>query len=308
ARARTARAEPDLHPVGPVRGFGGSEPLVGEIVGLRTFRVDASGALLPLYSGGVWYDGENTATCSPPTGHHGRPAHAVPDDDCECGFYAYGSATAARQNRNTRHVQAVVSCWGSVVAGTQGVRAQHARIDAVWLSPRAPQWLRRRVAVRYPSARLYTDADAMLAEHPLTPLPCYEQRRPRRFSAVALGALLLAILTLGALPATALHVNNGLWLAWLVTTCAVGLLAAWLAVGVRTAGHGTAAGITLALFSWLVAPAFGLTTGLVLRAWPMLGLLRVAVAWVDRVRPWHFPVVAITGPETIQRLWASARS
>ena len=30
--------------------FSGSEPLVGEIVGLRTFRVDESGLLLPLYS------------------------------------------------------------------------------------------------------------------------------------------------------------------------------------------------------------------------------------------------------------------
>ena len=77
-------------------------------------------------------------------------------------------------------MQAVVSCWGDVVAGTQGVRAEHARIDAMWLHPTAPGWLRQRVAGRYPSARIYADPDAMLAEHPLTALACYEPPRPRR--------------------------------------------------------------------------------------------------------------------------------
>ena len=48
--------------------FAGAEPLVGEVVGLRTFRVDESGLLLPLYSNLAWYDGPNTATCAPPTG------------------------------------------------------------------------------------------------------------------------------------------------------------------------------------------------------------------------------------------------
>src|SRR5947209_4771697 len=128
--------------------FSGAEPLVGEIVGLRTFRIDDSGLLLPLYSGGTWYDGTNTATCSPPTGHHPRGPHTVPSKDCECGFYAYGTAEAAEQNRHTRYVKAVVSCWGGVVAGTKGFRAEHARIDALWVSPDAPPWLRHRVAGR----------------------------------------------------------------------------------------------------------------------------------------------------------------
>jgi hypothetical protein len=288
-----------------VRDFGGAEPLVGEIVGLRTFRVDAAGALLPLYSGGVWYDGENTATCEPPTGRHARSGHAVPDDHCECGFYAYGSAAAAQRNRNMRHVRAVVSCWGSVVAGTQGVRAEHARIDAVWLGPRAPQWLRRRVAVRYPSARVYSDADAMLAEHPLTELPCYTRPRPRRLVALALAVLLLAILTLGVLPFSVLQAAPALWVTWLVTTAAVGSFSLLLAFGVRSAGHVAAACIATALFSWLLAPAFGLTVGMALRAWPMLGLSRIAVHYAARLRPWHFPVVEIATPSP---LWASART
>ena len=54
--------------------FAGSEPLVGEIVGLRTFRVDETGLLLPLFSEGCWYDGTNTALC----GRQPEPAPAHP--------------------------------------------------------------------------------------------------------------------------------------------------------------------------------------------------------------------------------------
>jgi hypothetical protein len=44
---------------------------------------------------------------------------------------------------------------------------------------------------------------------------------------------------------------------------------------------------------------------LVLRAWPMLGLLRVSGDYVARRRPWHFPVVQLAGPAP---LWATSRS
>src|SRR5437868_14217847 len=112
--------------------FSGTEPLVGEIVGLRTFRVDESGLLLPLYSSLSWYDGANTAECAPPTGDKRESQHPVPAPNCECGFYAYGTEQAMAHQRQSRYVQAVVSCWGGVVAGTEGIRAEHARIDAIW--------------------------------------------------------------------------------------------------------------------------------------------------------------------------------
>src|SRR6266487_6407819 len=99
--------------------FSGTQLLVGEVVGLRAFRVDDSGLLLPLYSEHAWYDGPNTAVCAPPTGHHPRGPHQVPADDCECGFYAYGDPAATARNRHCRYVQAVVSCWGGIVAGTK---------------------------------------------------------------------------------------------------------------------------------------------------------------------------------------------
>ena len=99
-----------------MKQFAGLEPLVGEIVGLRTFRVDESGLLLPLYSNLAWYDGPNTATCVPPTGEPERSDHPVPAPDCECGFYAYGTAEAAERIPGTRYVEAVVSCWGRALA------------------------------------------------------------------------------------------------------------------------------------------------------------------------------------------------
>ena len=270
--------------------FSGSEPLVGEIVGLRTFRVDESGLLLPLYSNLSWYDGSNTATCAPPTGEHHRHPHAVPAPGCECGFYAYGTETAAGHNRHMRYVQAVVSCWGGVIAGTQGVRAEHARIDAIWLNPNVASWTHKRVAAHYPSARLYTDRRAMLAEHPLSTLDCYE-RNPRhriapRLGAVSAGAALLA---LGLLPTAWLRQTTLLWDAWLIATLAVAALAAWLLVGARGPGHRAAAFVTAGVLAWLVAPLFG-PTGWLLRLPLLRGILVAAGGYLLSLRPGFFPV------------------
>ncbi len=271
--------------------FSGTEPLVGEVVGLRTFRIDDSGLLLPLYSGGAWYDGANTAVCSPPTGHHPRGPHAVPADVCECGFYAYGSEAAAAQNRNTRYVRAVVSCWGGVVAGTKGLRAERARIDALWISPDAPTWLRKRVAGRYPSARMYADSSAMLAEHPLTQLSCYGRPAGRRPGAsVAAAAAGAALLALGVLPYATLRGSAALWDLWLVVVSLTAVLTGWLLVGTHGAGHFAAAFVVAGLLAWLLAPALGLS-GWLLRVPLLRGVAVGAGSYLLGLRPHHFPVV-----------------
>ena len=271
--------------------FSGVEPLVGEIVGLRTFRVDDSGLLLPLYSNGAWYDGPNTATCDPPTGHHDRGPHAVPADDCECGFYAYGSPAAAAHHRQLRYVQAVVSCWGMVVAGTHGVRAEHARIDALWLHPNAAQSLRHRVAARYPSAKWYDDVPAMLAAHPLSELPCYE-RAPRAHQLRRVAAVLgvVALLALGLLPAGLLRGYPLLWDTWLVVTGAVALLLGWLALGAHGAGHLAAAFVVAGVLAWLLAPLLGLP-GWLLRVPLLRGAAVSAAGYLATLLPHHFPVI-----------------
>ena len=59
---------------------------------------------------------------------------------CKCGFYAYGTYRAACDYAEARWLLAVVTCWGKVVPGTRGLRAQHARIEAIWLSARNVLW------------------------------------------------------------------------------------------------------------------------------------------------------------------------
>ena len=56
------------------RQFSVTEPLVGEIVGLRTFRVDESGTAAAALSDQAWYDGTNVASAMPPTGERPRSA------------------------------------------------------------------------------------------------------------------------------------------------------------------------------------------------------------------------------------------
>lgn len=271
-----------------MRPFSGAEPLVGEVVGLRTFRVDESGLLLPLYSNQAWYDGPNTAGCDPPVGGPRRD-HPVVAPDCECGFYAYGNVRAAARNRQMRYVQAVVSCWGRVVAGTQGLRAEYARVDALWLAPSIPKWIRARVVQRYPSARVYDDRAAMLAEHPLSDLPCYEPLpRPPVMRHLALAASAAVVAVLGLLPWS--WIDGPVRVVWAVT---LGWLAlAIAAVAALQHSPGRAAGVGLLLFAvaWVAAPAFGLL-GWLLRL-PVLRAAAVAVVgYLLALRPGYFPVV-----------------
>ncbi|WP_375485529.1 hypothetical protein [uncultured Jatrophihabitans sp.] len=264
--------------------FAGAEPLVGEVVALRTFRVEESGLLLPLYSEQSWTSEQNTATCT--LGNHQAPA-----DNCDCGFYAYGSPRAAAQNRGMRYVQAVVSCWGGVVAGTQGVRAQHARIDGLWLHPEAPPWLRKRVAARYPSTRLYDTVDALLTAHPLSVLPSYTPVGPRdRRPQLAAGIAGSAGLALGALPLDVLRGSAVLWACWLAAVGLVGAATLWCCLGARFPGRLVAAGIAFALTAWLVAPLFGLA-GWLLRLPVLRGALVAVGSFLLTLRPHYFPVV-----------------
>jgi hypothetical protein len=269
--------------------FSGCEPLVGEIVGLRTFRVDESGLLLPLFSNHTWYDGTNTAICAPPTGERERTNHPVASPECECGFYAYGSVCAAERNRHTRFVQAVVSCWGSVVAGTQGIRAAHARIDAIWLDARVPRDVRCRIAQTYPSARIYADRAAMLAEHPLSQLPCYEPPvRPRVVSRGLTALAGAATLALGVLPSAWLV--GAVWMVWLAATVATAALVIWLLAGTQDTGHVAAAVVTAGVLAWLAAPMFG-WAGWLLRLPVLRGILVAAGGYLLSLRPGYFPVV-----------------
>jgi hypothetical protein len=177
------------------------------------------------------------------------------------------------------------------VAGSQGVRAEHARIEALWLHPNVPAATRRRVAQRYPSARMYADREAMLAEHPLTALPCYEPPpRPHaasRAAAVLAGA---ALLTLGALPIQVLQSSALLQDVWLGATAATAVLVTYLLFAVHGVGHLAAALVTAGLLAWLAAPLFGLA-GWVLRVPLLRGFLVAGGGYLLALRPGYFPIV-----------------
>jgi hypothetical protein len=272
-----------------VRAFSGSEPLVGEVIGLRTFRVDESGLLLPLFTDLAWYDGPNHATCAPPTGEPERSDHQIASPGCECGFYAFGDLHAASRNRHSRYVLAVVACWGSVVAGTQGIRAERARIRAIWLAQSAPPWLVKRVALTYPSAQLYRDRDAMLAEHALSALPCYRPATPMPMplrTTVLLGGA--ALVGLGITPSSA--ARGTLWDFWISLVGALAVLALWLLFGARKTGHTSLGLIVAGCLAWVAAPLFGLA-GWLLRLPMLRAALVIGGSYLIGLRPGYFPVV-----------------
>lgn len=278
--------------------YGGFEPHVGQIYALRTFRVGPGGRLYPLFSTIPWVDGENTARClrSPAEPQDGSPAgttagtsagtpgvpghegtghpsgHVAPGPDCACGFYAYGSEAAAGEYPYARHVRAVVSCWGRIIAGTRGVRAQFCRIEALWLSAAVPDEVVAQVRACYPSVAIYRAPELLLAEHPLTPLDCYELRPASRWSrpGPVLPVAAAVAVVLGVLPTGWLGGDGGAELVW----GACGLLFLTLAAcfGRRASadlGRQRRRLWCLAVGLWALAPFAGFL-GLVLIRFPLM--------------------------------------
>ncbi len=252
--------------------YAGFEPQVGEIRALRTFRVGPGGALYPLFSSQPWVDGANSAQCLAV----GRPgpeamAHAAPAPDCTCGFYAYACETSAAEYPNARHVLAVVACWGRVIAGTRGIRAEHARVEALWLSDTVPPDLANMVRRRYPTTSVYADKAAMLAEHPPTELDCYEvpTSGERRWRRVGLWAATVVALITGVLPAQWLGSNADARIVWgaemaFFVVGAVILRSRHTDVVARRRGL-----LFIAIALWLVAPFAG-TLGVLLLRLPLI--------------------------------------
>jgi hypothetical protein len=258
-----------------VEPYAGFEPQVGEIRALRTFRIGPGGRLYPLFSNIAWVDGANAASCRMVELAGGAIApHSVPDPNCTCGFYAYGSEAATAEYPHARHVLAVVSCWGHVIAGTRGLRAQCARIDALWVSDVVPADLVADVAQRYPSIALHRDKGAMLAEYPPSELDCYDGSEsarpsgPRRW---------LSIGVAGALAVSAVPAGwwGGLHQARVAWAVAVGFFVVAALILIRGRSTDVAVRRRRVLFHamalWMIAPFAG-PIGLVLLRVPLLQL------------------------------------
>jgi hypothetical protein len=259
-----------------MEAFAGFEPQIGEIRAVRSFRIGADGMLYPLFSDQPWVDGANTARCRVTPDD---VDHQVPDPECTCGFYAYASARAADEYPHARHVLAVVACWGGVIAGSRGVRAQKARIEAIWMSPKVPDYLRAAVARRYPSVAVEPDADALLAHHPPSELACYDPQPPRERPGrrlamrVAVGAALIS----GLLPQDWLGGTRSAYLLWSAEVVALVLAAVVIRARHRDAVARRRVLVLATAALWIVAPLAGAAGVLLLRL-PLLQLVALGVA------------------------------
>lgn len=155
----------------------------GSVRVVRTFRLTPTGQLVPITRRPAWSAGVNTATCY----RHRRrePLHVdepAPAVGCTCGFWGYGNLQALRESGldHQGKVVAVIACHGTVIPAVLGVRAQHAQIEAVWLSERVNDATAAQVATAHPSTAVYRSLPAMLGEHPLTELSTYQLPSPPR--------------------------------------------------------------------------------------------------------------------------------
>ncbi|MDQ2749271.1 MAG: hypothetical protein ABI775_00040 [Pseudonocardiales bacterium] len=257
--------------------FSGFEPAVGEIRALRSFRIGPDARLYPLFSDEAWSDGVNTARCRNTALARRRDTeHLVVGPDCTCGFYAYADEQGAVEYPHAQHVLAVVACWGRVVAGTRGLRSEHARVEAVWMSSTVPPDLAAGVAENYPAATTYADKTAMLAEHPPTRVDCYDDpsaRQPARARTVVRAGL-LTTLVLGLVPWRLVSGNYDALALWVAAVC--GFLVAAVVYGRRAEVVARKrALICTAAVLWLVAPLAG-PAGFYLFRLPVLQIAFVA--------------------------------
>jgi hypothetical protein len=253
--------------------YGGFEPQVGQIRALRTFRIGPDGALYPLCSKERWHDGSNTARCL----RTHSPPHRSPAPDCTCGFYAYGAEQSAGDYPHSRHVLGVVACWGRIIAGTRGLRAEHCRIEALWLSAAVPAALVERVIRKHPSVVVHRDRSRMVTDHPPTELDCYE--RPARGSGRLAGRLwwvaAMAAAVLSMLPVDRLGGGRSAALLWVVLGVVSGVGALPLTRRRTDVGDSRRRLLCLATSMWVFASFLG-PVGLVFVRLPLLQVASIA--------------------------------
>lgn len=260
-----------------VRGTGEPDAFaVGEVRAIRTFRLGRDGGLYPLYTDRAWQPGSNTAACK-----RGRE-HTAPAADCRCGFYAYGDLTWTVAQPPAARVLAVVALWGSLEVATRGVRAEHGRLQALWLHRRVPDHLVQAVRARYPDVEVLRDRDALLQRHPLTALEGYRGPRlaghPRQVASRLLAVLAALVVLIGCLPANQLIVNAPgavLWTAAVAVVCMT--LVAGL--GMRSPAVGAAGMVGL---GWMLTTTGNSAAAVWVTRLPLLaGALLSAVLWLD---------------------------
>jgi len=174
----------------------------GSVRVVRTFRVTLDGQLLAVTPAGAdparpadaagyaWTEGQNDAGCR--RADHTGPVPGQTAPAASTASPATVSFAARSPTARTTWLP-----WSPCPDGSsparRGVRAQHAQIQALWLSDRVETDLAARIAARYPSVALFHSRQAMLAEFPPTRLPGYRLRRGPSRLLLVLHMLLAAV-------------------------------------------------------------------------------------------------------------------
>lgn len=138
----------------------GAPDLIEPVVAFRSWRV-VDGRLRSVYLPHFWTERDATARClhsqAPDAGapRSAAPGHEAPDRGCTCGIYAYYRPDLNFPTVDHQGVAGIVSLWGAIEVHDEGMRAQHARIEALALYSR---WTTRQIeAVRGVAADLGID-------------------------------------------------------------------------------------------------------------------------------------------------------
>src|SRR5215210_7456769 len=139
-------------PCGIVQGEVSEAPdLIEPVVGFRKWRVVADHLTSP-YIPLRWDEPVAHARCYPANrtllfgaGWLDEP-HDAPHPDCKCGIYAWHEPPAIRPKRDVDEAFGVVSLWGRIEVHATGMRAEHARIEALAHHPELGDLHARRLA------------------------------------------------------------------------------------------------------------------------------------------------------------------
>jgi hypothetical protein len=124
--------------------------LAEPVVGFRAWRV-VGGRLLSPYIPCRWDGSVMHAECWPANrtlmGGRGWLAepHDSPHPACQCGVYAYHRPGVQTYYGEWEWVEGVVALWGRIEAHREGLRAEHARVEALARPPASEVGRRARV-------------------------------------------------------------------------------------------------------------------------------------------------------------------
>jgi len=105
--------------------------LIEPVVAFRSWRAMGARLRSP-YVPVFWDTPELTASCSPGADPRiMRLSHVAPHPHCRCGIYAYLEPDLDFARVDYRGVVGVVTLWGRIEVHGTGMRAQHARVEAL---------------------------------------------------------------------------------------------------------------------------------------------------------------------------------